>query len=211
MPTTTIASIQGPTNRYVGRCDHCVRPVAVEVSDSERLSAYRRQPCPQCGRSVRLERLYGVVTEMTCDPRCEGAIGPVCSCACGGANHSKAFVGSDEVTASAIAKYRAAFNKRSEAAAQRKAAALKQRYQTMRERLGVTVPVPAPTPVQAPAPTPAPNADLYEWLRAYSGPSTFLNSLQTQLAQKGSLSERQIAAARKNMSPSAAKKADSND
>lgn len=44
--------------------------------------------CPTHNRPLRWDRVEGRVSESRkCDPRCTGAIGPNCECACGGANH----------------------------------------------------------------------------------------------------------------------------
>jgi hypothetical protein len=45
-------------------------------------------PCPgDCHHTITVERLAAVTTSEQCDSRCMGAVGPICSCACGGANH----------------------------------------------------------------------------------------------------------------------------
>lgn len=49
--------------------------------------------CPTHARPLRWDRVEGTVSESRkCDPRCTGAIGPVCVCACGGANHGCDFL-----------------------------------------------------------------------------------------------------------------------
>lgn len=103
-----------PTKRFVGRCEHCVRPVVAE-SDSAVASA----TCPECGRKVHVERIVGFVTSMECSAACESAVGPRCECACGGENHSGRFQGQGEAPESAVEAYRATQRKR-QAAAQAK-------------------------------------------------------------------------------------------
>ena len=46
--------------------------------------------CPACGRTRTESNLIkGHVSDHICDPRCTGAKGHDCECACGGANHGK--------------------------------------------------------------------------------------------------------------------------
>lgn len=111
------------TNRFLGVCTApCNRPIAVEVEATGRTIT---ENCAECGQIVTLERLVAVTTADICDGSCMGAIGPNCSCGCGGANHGRSFVGTAthfEVE-KAVAKYRKTSAKRSEAA--KKAAATK--------------------------------------------------------------------------------------
>lgn len=45
--------------------------------------------CPTHGHAMAWRQVEGTVSDARkCDPRCTSAIGPVCVCACGGANHS---------------------------------------------------------------------------------------------------------------------------
>lgn len=47
-------------------------------------------PEPDCRRRLRATSVTGTYSETrTCDSRCMAAIGPNCSCQCGGANHGK--------------------------------------------------------------------------------------------------------------------------
>lgn len=112
-----------PTDRFVGRCTDCNRPVAVD--DPSGGSHRRRVRCPQCDRPITLDRVVGVVTTMECNTACESAIGPVCECSCGGVNHSGRYVGTGYETAEAVEAYREANTKRKVAAA--KAAATRRR------------------------------------------------------------------------------------
>jgi hypothetical protein len=183
MPTTN-TSVTQKLDRFLGRCDPCTRPVAVE-----RLQVagdFLNVACPECGRRVRLERLYGTQTTMKCDPRCEGAVGSDCECACGGSNHGGAFLMEGEALASAVAKYRKQAQVRSDAAkkvAEERAAKAKVRA---RQALSAEE----------------------QWVLEYEGASRFLTSLRDQvesnLERSGwSLSDRQIAAIRDNMDKSA--------
>jgi hypothetical protein len=44
--------------------------------------------CPSCNKRAYLERVKGTYNpDHKCDPRCTGAHGNTCTCACGGANH----------------------------------------------------------------------------------------------------------------------------
>lgn len=47
----------------------------------------------RCGHGrMKVDAVRGIVTDHECDPRCEGATGPNCECACGGMNHGAAHV-----------------------------------------------------------------------------------------------------------------------
>lgn len=117
MNETTVAT---PTSGFVGKCTACVYPVKI-VDESSRYGDYLSYPCPGCGASLRLERLYGTFTRDTCDPSCMGAIGPICQCACGGANHGGRYnIIRGQISAGDLAHYREQVAKRE--AARRKAA-----------------------------------------------------------------------------------------
>lgn len=84
------------TNYYLGTCERCDRPYRVvrgsEYVDARTLPLFLVIDCPgSCGLTLKVERLAAVFTEEVCDPRCMGAAGPSCSCACGGANHGAAW------------------------------------------------------------------------------------------------------------------------
>lgn len=118
-----------PTNRSVGRCEVCVRPIAID--DHSGGSDHRRVLCPECRRPVTLARIYGVVTTMTCHGSCMDAIGDYCECSCGGVNHAGSYVGEGQETADAIERFRLATQKRRAAAA--KAAATRAAARRERE------------------------------------------------------------------------------
>lgn len=49
-------------------------------------------PCLGCGHSVEARILRGEFkASEVCGSRCMGAVGPACSCSCGGQNHGKSF------------------------------------------------------------------------------------------------------------------------
>jgi hypothetical protein len=166
------------TSRFVGACEHCDRPIAIE-DDSARYD-YLRTPCPECTTSVKLERLYGtLVTDIACNSACQGAIGPVCECSCGGGNHSAGFViGRGHDTLSNIAKFRATrAKKQATAAAKREAKAVAAKAATVTWNIE--------------------NADVVSFLGAYQGDNDFLVSVSDQLSRKGQLSEKQTDAVRR--------------
>lgn len=103
------------TDRFVGRCERCVRPIAVD--DPSGGSSRRRVACPECGRQVVLQRIVGVVTSLQCNTACESAAGPLCECSCGGSNHSGRYVASGYELSEAVEAFRAATTKRRAAAA----------------------------------------------------------------------------------------------
>ena len=100
------STIATPTTRFVGKCTACVYPVNItnETAQLDRLQF----KCPGCAAPLQLDRVYGTLTRDTCDASCMGAIGPICQCACGGANHGGRYHAiRGEITASALAEYRA--------------------------------------------------------------------------------------------------------
>lgn len=115
-PGTYLAAAT-PLPVFLGTCEPCRRPARVrdEAARGDRYAG----TCPDCGGAVTLERVYGTVSRMTCDPRCEGATGPCCSCGCGGINHGGAWAKSGEMLAGALERYRAAQDKRAAAATER--------------------------------------------------------------------------------------------
>lgn len=171
-------------DRFLGLCKTCVLPMAVEKPGM--VGDFIRLACPSCSGSVKLERLYGTETSMTCDPRCEGAVGPSCECACGGANHGAAFLETGEVLASAVNKYRTSYAKRSEAT--KKVAEERAAKAAEREKAAKL----------------ANMTEEERWVLGYEGQSRFLLSLRERMeaymagAGRG-LSDRQIAAVRENM------------
>ena len=104
-----------PTARFVGRCDPCARPFAVD--DPSGGSDHRKVVCPECQTLVVLSRIYGVTTTMVCSGACMDATGPVCECACGGANHAGSYLETSPMLAEAIARFRANLAKRQAGAA----------------------------------------------------------------------------------------------
>lgn len=69
--------------RAIGKCSGCGQGVARESAELDWSTVVH-----DCGRLVTLERVQGTVSESRpCDARCMGAVGPVCSCSCGGRNH----------------------------------------------------------------------------------------------------------------------------
>jgi hypothetical protein len=174
-----------PTDRFLGRCDACVRPIAAELFDIARDT--RSGVCPDCGAEVALERVYGTRTTMTCDPSCEGAVGPVCVCGCGGENHGGRFLRTGEALASAVADYRRAAEVRKAAAVKRSERAAAKRAASAAERADQ-----AASEAEA---FRADHVDLWAFLTAYAESeeyNEFYSSLREQWAAKGALSERQL-------------------
>jgi hypothetical protein len=46
-----------------------------------------------CGKSVKFNRVRGVVTAHECNAKCLGSKGGVCECSCGGRNHGASYSG----------------------------------------------------------------------------------------------------------------------
>jgi hypothetical protein len=72
------------TGRAVGACGACGTGLATEGVDAGDVGT-----CPHCGARVRLAFVYGEHSDQPCNGACMGATGPLCSCACGGTNHSR--------------------------------------------------------------------------------------------------------------------------
>jgi hypothetical protein len=172
-PHLEIASTT-PTARFVGRCEPCARPFAVD--DRSGGSDRRRVVCPECEAVVLLSRIYGVTTTMVCSGACMDATGPVCECACGGANHSGSYLQTSPMLAQAIERFRAHLAKRQAAAS--KAAAT---------RVGAKQAARAAAVRRWRDEHPAEAA----WLDANREDDVFAASVTGQLAAKGRLSANQ--------------------
>ncbi len=117
------------TARFVGRCEPCAWPFAVD--DPGGGSDHRKVVCPECDATVVLSRIHGITTTMVCTGACVDATGPVCECACGGANHAGSYLETAPMLADAIERFRANLARRqtavAKAAARRAAARASQR------------------------------------------------------------------------------------
>ena len=162
-----------PTARFVGRCEPCARPFAVD--DPSGGSDHRKVVCPECEAMVVLSRIYGVTTTMVCSGACMDATGPVCECACGGANHAGSYLETSPMLAEAIERFRANLAKRQAAAA--KAAATRAAAKEA-ERAVAVQRWRDEHPAEA------------AWLDANREDDVFAASLARQLAAKGSAERR---------------------
>jgi hypothetical protein len=108
-----------PTARFVGRCEPCARPFAVD--DPSGGSDQRKVACIECEAVVVLSRVYGVTTTMVCSGACMDATGTVCECACGGANHAGSYLETSPMLAEAIDRFRGNLARRRAAAAKARA------------------------------------------------------------------------------------------
>lgn len=115
---TGIVINQTRTNRFLGVCKPCTLPVATEA---DKPGSMIHGNCPECGNTVKLDRLVAVTTMDVCDSRCMGAVGPSCSCGCGGTNHGRAFgpTATHYETEKAVNAYRATVAKKKAAAEKR--------------------------------------------------------------------------------------------
>jgi DNA-directed RNA polymerase subunit RPC12/RpoP len=82
MNASTVNPGRTATGRTVGSCGECGAGIATDGAAADTVTK-----CPQCGARVRLSMVYGERSSIPCDGRCMGAVGPSCSCACGGDNH----------------------------------------------------------------------------------------------------------------------------
>ncbi len=171
-----------PTARFVGRCEPCARPFAVD--DPCGGSDHRKVVCPECEATVVLSRIYGVTTTMVCSGACMDATGPICECACGGANHAGSYLETSPMLANAIARFRANLAKRRAAAG--KAAATRAAAKEA-ERAVAVQRWRDEHPAEA------------AWLDANREDDAFAASLAGQLAVKGTLSVGQTEAVARSL------------
>ena len=74
-------------------CPGCGFGIAVSAAGGARTVS-----CPACAERVALAYVAGSYTDkIPCDDRCQYATGPVCSCACGGANHCAGYIAAEQV------------------------------------------------------------------------------------------------------------------
>lgn len=122
-PTTTI-------RHAVGRCPTCGLTVGKENTPTG-----TRTTCPGCATVIVMTGIRAVYNgAMPCDDRCMYAVGPYCSCACGGENHCRGFIPPSVLTPEWTAAYNKAAvrdRKRHEEKQQRAA----QRRQTKADRI----------------------------------------------------------------------------
>lgn len=80
--------------RYLGPCPTCRQGMAVDRDTAH--EAYTRTitaTCTGCGAQAVLHALKGIYNgSEPCDGACMSAIGPNCSCSCGGDNHGAGFI-----------------------------------------------------------------------------------------------------------------------
>ncbi len=91
MPATSPAG-RTYSGRAVGSCSECGAGIAVEGITADTVGK-----CPGCGARVRMHLVYGEHSDVPCNGACMGAVGPSCSCACGGDNHGRWFLRIDLV------------------------------------------------------------------------------------------------------------------
>lgn len=104
------------TGRAVGSCGECGAGIAVDGVTADTVGK-----CPGCGARVRARLVYGEHSDIPCDGRCMGAVGPSCSCGCAGANHGRYFLNIELVPVFDRDRARAAQDKRRSAHATRRA------------------------------------------------------------------------------------------
>ncbi|MFD5610464.1 hypothetical protein [Kitasatospora sp. NPDC127060] len=160
-----------PTSYFLARCAPCARPVRAEMPNP---------PCPECGRTLRGERLFAVTRDESCDGSCMNAVGPSCSCSCGGANHGRSYGAQStrEETERAVAAYRARIAKEEEKRAKKAAAA---RSRAEREFAAWSTAAPG-------------RAELLAYLSEGPHDNEFVADMARHVAQLRPLTERQEAA-----------------
>lgn len=74
------------TSRAIAKCPHCGNTAGVALTDG----GCDPVPCPTCRTRCEITPVRAVHSDHPCDARCMGAVGPDCSCSCGGRNHGRA-------------------------------------------------------------------------------------------------------------------------
>lgn len=169
--------VNTPTDRFLGRCEKCVRPVGVEEPNHS--GDYFMVRCPECGGGIQLERLYGTLNAEPCDGLCMGAVGKLCLCSCGGRNHGGLFFETGEALASAVEAYRQRTENRVRAASER------------RERREAQK---AADSAEVDRQYREANAEVLARIEAYTGSNDFMLDIQAK-ARTRQLSDRQLEAA----------------
>lgn len=157
----------------VGTCPKCGAGVATESDEWG-----TRARCPRCDAALTLKAVAASFNAARpCDDRCQYARLPVCSCACGGANHSRGYIAPPElIPAWVVTRDAAEHVKRTERAAERKAAA----RESKQAKIDAII---------------AEHPSLVVLVADVPPENSFLWDLSSKLRQYGDLSERQIVAA----------------
>jgi len=196
--TTTLYSA---TSRFSGKCEFCIYPVVQELQDETRNII--KVSCPGCNSPVRLARLYGTMTDFNCDSSCQNALGSVCECGCGGANHQRGYIPlipGGEVSADVLSAYRKQVANQQAGAAKRSETAKAKRAEkeaAAQEELAAQVDLFTTT-----------NPAEYAWLKANADTSGFADSLLSALNRYGYLTDPQLNAVTKNIARDAARAAE---
>ena len=83
-PLSRPTSTRTKAGHAVGVCPGC----GYGMADTQTT----HRACPSCGAAVVLAWVLGERSDEPCDGRCINAVGPSCSCACGGANHGSIYL-----------------------------------------------------------------------------------------------------------------------
>ena len=161
-----------PLDLWIGACTPCQRGVRVHHGTGNKYAAN----CPYCGQPVTVERIYGTVTIEPCHGKCMGAVGPQCSCACGGVNHGGAWEKTGQALASAVAAHKARLDKA--------AAEVRQRQDRKRREFDRWA---------------EPHLDLIKAIHAGSYGNEFLADLANRLSDLMPLTDRQLDAAERSI------------
>jgi hypothetical protein len=170
-----------PLDVWLGTCEGCKRGVRATDGAGDHCAII----CPVCDARVAGERVYGTVTVQSCDSRCMGALGPACSCGCGGKNHGGAWSQEGQALASAVAAYRSRLGKTAAEAA-RKASARRAAFDRWADA--------------------APQCDVIPAILANDLENDFLGDLADQLRDRKELTPRQLDAASRTVNTINARK-----
>jgi hypothetical protein len=189
------------TDRFSGKCEKCIYPIVVESSTA--YGNFTTVSCPGCSAKVELERLYGSYSDQNCDARCQYALGRICSCACGGANHQSGYLVpklTGYLPAHVVEAYRVSVAKHKASAAKASATKAAKKQAAADELAEAKAAESIAWQID--------NSHLVAWLQANAEKSEFAASLQQWVIDNGKLTERQGLAVEKAIQRDLAKAAE---
>lgn len=173
-----IKSLKTRSGHLLGACQGCGHGIGAPDDTAGTIKT-----CYNCQAKVILSYVFGEYSEIPCDGRCMGAVGPNCACACGGTNHGRWFVNVELVPTFELAKVqakRAKTHAAAKARAEKKATDARTKVERARDNLIAAHPA-------------------LVWLTYYPNlwdlQTPFLSDMRYALTVKGQMSDRQITAA----------------
>lgn len=166
------------TDFFVGACDPCRLPVRGDFPGAR--GDVMHLDCTGCGAKTRASRIYATTNDASCDGKCMGAVGPSCSCSCGGENHGCTWLPTYEskISADALNKYRGRIEKQEQDKRQKAETELRRRRSEFDDWAEQ-------------------HADVVEFLKSSDIDNDFIEDMRRSLSRWNTLTERQSAGVRK--------------